>query len=276
MELVKYVQNPEYLPITIKAQAAGAMLDFHGESAVPASSKNLSLAMTFQGEKLDTLNTLLKLDLPPVGPYLVGAQFAMKPQGYDLSDLNIKVGTSDLAGHMTLSLEEDIPEIEARLASKVLQIDDFALSQWSPERKTIPEAEPGSEKEEAKKEQEKDPQKVLSLLSPEAMGRANSHLSIDLDKVMSGKDNLGKGKLDICLQDGRFIIEPLELELPEGTMRMEFSYYPTAETAEIHLAATVDGLDVGILARRAKPETKMGGQLNLDVLLDATALPLNN
>jgi hypothetical protein len=176
---------------------------------------------------------------------------------------------------MTLSLEEDIPEIEARLASNVLQIDDFALSQWSPERKTTPEAEPGSEKEEVKKEQGKDPQNVRALLSPEAMGRANSHLSIDLDKVLSGKDDLGKGKLNICLQDGRFIIEPLELELPEGTIRVEFSYFPTAETAEIHLAATVDRLDVGVLARRAKPETKMGGQLNLDILLDATAASIN-
>jgi uncharacterized protein involved in outer membrane biogenesis len=275
MELVKYLQNPERLPITIKAQAAGGMLDFHGELAVPASSKNLSLAMTFEGEKLDSLNELLKLDLPPVGPYLVRAQFAMEPQGYDLSDLKIKVGTTDLAGRMTLSLEEDIPEIEARLASKVLQIDDFALSQWSPERKTTSEAEAGSEKEEVKKEQGKDPQNVRALLSPEAMGRANSHLSIDLDKVLSGKDDLGKGKLNICLQDGRFIIEPLELELPEGTIRVEFSYFPTAETAEIHLAATVDRLDVGVLARRAKPETKMGGQLNLDILLDATAASIN-
>jgi uncharacterized protein involved in outer membrane biogenesis len=275
MELVKYVQNPEQLPITIKAQAAGAMLDFRGELAMPSSSKNFSLAMTFQGEKLDTLNELLNLDLPPIGPYSVGAQFSMKPQGYDLSDLKIKVGTSDLTGHMVLSLKEDRPDIEAQLASNVLQIDDFALSQWSPERETTPASDPKAEsepKEDASKiKQQADQQKVLSLLSPEAMSRANAHLSVNLDKVMSGKDNLGKGNLEISLQDGRFIIEPLELELPEGTARTEFSYYPTTETAEIHLAVTVDGLDVGVLARRAKPETKMGGRLDLDILLDATA-----
>jgi uncharacterized protein involved in outer membrane biogenesis len=263
MELVKYIQNPKQLPITIKVEAAGAMLDFYGEMAVPASSKNLSLAMTFQGEKLDTLNELLRLDVPPVGPYSVGAQFAMSPQGYDLSDLKIKVGTSDLTGRMTVDMEGDKPKIETRLASNLLQIDDFALGQWSPERKVASSEEPVAEPEPK--------QKVLSLLSPEALGRADAHLSVEMDKVMSGKDTLGKGSLKIGLQDGRFGIEPLELELADGTARTEFSYYPTEDAAQIHLAVTVEGLDVGILARRAKPETKMGGRLNLDILLDATA-----
>lgn len=275
MELVKYIQNPEQLPITIKAEAAGAVLDFHGELAVPARSKNLSLAMTFHGEKLDTLNELLRLDLPPVGPYSVGAQFAMSPQGYDLSDMKIKMGTSDLTGRMTLDLGGDKPQIETRLASNLLQIDDFALSQWSPERKPAPAQEPtaDSKPEENKSEikQKRDQQKVLSLLSPEAMGRADAHLSVEMDKVMSGKDTLGKGRLKIGLQDGRFSIEPLELELADGTARAEFSYYPTEDAAQIRLATVVEGLDVGILARRAKPETKMGGRLNLDILLDATA-----
>ncbi len=96
-----------------------------------------------------------------------------------------------------------------------------------------------------------------------------------MNKVMSGKDVLGKGRLDVSLEDGRFAINPLELTLADGTVETRFSYYPTAENSEIHLAATVNGLDLGIVARRIKPEITMGGRLYLDVLLDAAAPTLD-
>ncbi|MBW1751401.1 MAG: hypothetical protein JRJ37_12105, partial [Deltaproteobacteria bacterium] len=94
-------------------------------------------------------------------------------------------------------------------------------------------------------------------------------------KVMSGKDTLGEGRLEISLKDGRFSIDPMELTFADGTARIEVFFYPTAQDAEIHLAATIDRLDLGIAARRIKPETKMGGRLSMDVLLDATAPTLD-
>lgn len=271
MELINYIQNPEELPVTVKVQTAGVTLDFQGELAMPVNRKDVSLAMTLKGEDLNTLNELLRLDLPPVGPYSVDAQFAMSPQGYDLSQMKIKVGTSDLAGRMVLNTEGDKLQIESELTSNLLQIDDFALGQWSPERKTdqLKESEPKDDKTEA--EQKRDQEKALALLSPEALSRADAHFIIDLAKVMSGKDVTGRGSMEIGLQDGRFSIDPLELELADGTGRLEFSYYPTQEAAQIHLGINVEGLDVGVLARRAKPETNMGGRLNLDILLDSTA-----
>jgi hypothetical protein len=41
---------------------------------------------------------------------------------------------------------------------------------------------------------------------------------------------------------------------------VNFSFYPTTEEAEIHLSTMIDNLDLGIIARRIKPETTMGGE----------------
>ncbi len=277
MELINYVVDPKKLPITIKVKAAATELDFNGKLALPVSSKDVTLEMTIQGEKLDSLDELLGLDLPSLGPYSLAAQFAMHGKGYDLSNLRIRIGTSDLTGNMSLDMTGDRPEADVELVSSLLQIDDFDMGDWGPEGKTTPEEKQETAAEEDKSEQEKadNREKAASLLSPEALARANAHLLVRLDKVMSGKDSLGDGRLEVSLQDGRFSIDPLELTFEDGTARAEFSFYPTAQDAEIHLAITVDRLDLGIPARRIKPETKMRGRLSLDILLDATAPTLD-
>ncbi len=114
-----------------------------------------------------------------------------------------------------------------------------------------------------------------SLLSSESLAKLNATLSIEMAKVLSGQDTLGKGILHSSLQDGLFSIAPLQLDLADGTAKLEFSFYPTAREAEIHLGTSIEHLDIGILARRAKPESTMGGILNLDILLDSTAPSLS-
>jgi len=273
MELVNYVGKPQQLPVTIKVEAADTTLDFTGKLTLPISKKDVSLGMTIRGETLNSLDQLLGLDLPPLGPYSVEARFAMQEKGYDLSDLRIKIGSSDLTGSMRLDMAGDKPEADIQLVSSLLQIDDFEMEGWSPEGKTSPEEEKGVAPQDAGSEKQagKRTEKAASLLSQEAMSRADAHLLVRLDKVMSGKDTLGKGRLDVILKDGRFSINPLELELADGTTHTEFSYYPTSSEAEIHLVSTIKNLDVGILARRVDPASKMGGRFFMDILLDATA-----
>ena len=267
MELINYVMQPRQLPVTIRVETAGTVLDFHGKLAMPVSSRDISLAMTIQGAKLDSLNELLRLDLPPLGPYSLAAQFAMKEQGYTLSDLRIQIGTSNLTGSMGLDMTGDRPEAEVELVSNLLQIDDFDMGAWRPADRVKAGQGDGS----SEQVMVKDRGKVAALLSEEALSRANAHLQVKMNRVLSGKDPLGAGSVDVSLKDGRFAIAPLELTFADGTARIEFSFYPTARQAEIQLAATVDRLDLGIAARRIQPETTMGGRLSLDILLAATA-----
>lgn len=276
MPLVKYVTEPGELPITIDFAAAGAELAFHGAVAMPVGSKNFNLGMKLHGDQLDSLNDFLQVDLPPFGPYNLEAQFAATPNGFDLSNLQIKVGSSDLTGSMSVDKSSEKPLFTVQLQSNVLQINDFELGGWSPDGNGDTEKLEEEGIEQASKEKDRKPVKVPPFLSPEALARFNSTLSIEMREVLSGKDLLGSGSLHSSVQDGRFSIDPLQLELADGDAKLIFSYYPTATETEIKFATTVKKLDLGILARRAKPESTMGGILSLDIELDSTASELHD
>lgn len=273
MKLINYILQPKKLPITIGVEVADTTIDFQGEVNLPIKSSDLSLAMTIKGKRLDSLDELLELDLPPMGPYLIEAGFSMGGQSYNLSNLRLHIGSSDLTGRMRLDMAELPPVAEVQLESDILQINDFVFDDWSLERGRVIDEHQGDapKNSESILKEDRHYQKTASLLSPEALTRANAGIRINLDKVLSGKDVVGSGKLEASVQDGRFRLDPLELKLADGTARIEFSYFPTRETAEVHLAAAIDNLDVGILTRRMKPETNMAGQLHLDLLLDAVA-----
>ncbi len=260
MPLAQYVNDPGELPVTISFTAAGAELDFSGAVDLPVNSKTFKLEMNLKGDNLDSLNEFLNISLPPFGPYSLKAQFAATETGYDLSDLGIKVGSSNLTGNMRYNDSGERPEIDVQLVSNVLQLDDFVIGEWSPEGE-----------DSSKEKGDISDNKIPSLLSPEALARFNATLSIRMEKVLSGNDLLGSGSLQSTLQDGRFAINPLQLDLANGTAELDFSFYPTETEAEIHLGVIIDRIDLGIISRRIKPEASMGGVLYLNIELDSTA-----
>jgi len=270
LPLVQYVEDPGELPVRIAFEAAGAELGFNGAVDLPVDSGTFNLAMTLKGQQLDSLNEFLNIDLPPFGPYSLSTQFVASETGYDLSNLEIQLGNSDLTGSMSFNESDEKPDVTIQLVSKVLQLDDFELGEWQPDGKKDPGKNENKTKGQPAEGKSTKITAVPSFLSPESLSRFNGTLSIEMAQVLSGNDTLGKGELKTILQDGRFSIAPLHLDLAAGTAMLEFSFYPSAEETEIHLETTVKNLDVGIFARRAKPESTMGGTLSLDIELDST------
>ncbi len=270
MPLAQYVNDPGELPVTVSFFAAGAELDFSGAVDLPVDSKTFNLEMTLKGDKLDSLNEFLNISLPPFGPYSLKAHFAATETGYNLSDLGMMVGGSDLTGSMHYNDSGERPEVSVGLVSKVLQLDDFALGEWSPEGNDSSKKIKETTKDKKTLKNETRAGDIPSLLSPKALARLNATLSIEMEKVLSGNDLLGSGSLQSILQDGRFSINPLQLDLANGTAELEFSFYPSETEAEIHLVTLIDRIDLGLISRRIKAEATMGGVLYLNIELDST------
>ncbi len=275
MELVNYFKNPKHLPISIKMETSGTVVDFAGSLALPVSSRNISLGLKLKGEKLNSLDELMGVSLPPLGPYSLKADFAMDEQTYDLSDLEIRLGESRLQGAMKVDMAGNKPHAEVRLISSLLQLDDFDTHGWSLEGETVSGEEQESSMADKAGKHDIDRTEQAALLSREILRSFDARLMIELQKVMSGRDMLGSGNLEAGLQDGLLRIEPLQLKFADGSANMEFFYHPTDTAVDIHLALNVSRLDVGIIARRFKPDTRMGGRLSLDILLDAVTPRLN-
>ncbi len=113
------------------------------------------------------------------------------------------------------------------------------------------------------------PGRARALLNPETLGSLDARLALAVEQVLLGQDRLGRGSLLVTLEDARLQIDPLEVELPGGSAEARFLYHPGGGAVVLELAAKVEELDYGVLARRIDPDSPVGGRLSLDLDLKA-------
>jgi hypothetical protein len=204
--------------------------------------------MQLQGQRLDSFNHLLDVDLPPVGPYSLSGEFGVNTLGYTLSNLLLKGGSSKLLGNLTLTTTSKPPKLDVQLVSERLQIDDFNPQGWSAKDDQIKEQNPT---ENIMPEITKaNGNHVRKVLSPEVFNSLSANVDIQIYQVLSGEDRLGNGTMLLTLTQGRLYLQSLQIDVPGGSVKLKAQLYPTAQYVEVGLQALVDTFDYGIFARR--------------------------
>jgi len=261
----------------IKTEIAKTQFDFAGSLDLARALRSLHLNAMVTGERLDSLNGLLDLDLPPLKSYKAAAQLAARRDRIDLSNLIIQVGKSKLTGKMTADRSGGKPDVAIELNSPLIQLNDFDVGDWSPEisdsEKPAPQKGPKKEKvTKASQDQKPSPDgETEELLSPEVLKKFNVRMNVKAQKVMSGTDELGSGVLTTTLKDGRFSVDPVKLTIPGGSFTLAATLKPDPQAPEASVRAVMDKFDFGVLVRRANPKADMGGIINLDVDLKSSA-----
>ncbi len=277
--LADYVTPTDEIPLTIEVALAQSRVNLASTVALPISERDLRFKLEFHGERLDALNDLFALDLPPVGPLGLEADLALTQAGYDLSSLVLQVGESRLQGQMNLNTSLDKPKLEIVLGSPLIQINDFVTARKDAARPVEPEKaseavaeeKKSAESPEQKGETSEKGARSRRLLSYEILSAIDGKLSVEAKKILSGEDQLGAGSVKIALDDARLAMEPLRVDVPGGGIQADFVYQPTPSDVIVDLKMNVEKFDLGMLARRVKPETDMGGQVTLDVMLSSRA-----
>jgi len=267
-KLAAFATEIERLPLDLNAEIAGTRLELTADVALPITRMDLNLDMSIAGEKLNSLDELLEVALPPLGPYALKGLFSINAEGYQLSNLGVNVGTSHLTGKARLTTTQERPRLDVDLTTHRLQMNDFDLGQWS----AVEEKENSEQLEEEKKFPEsikENTDQIQTLLNPEVMGALNAELALKVDEVLSGKDTLGSGSVYVKLEKGRLAIQPLRLSIPGGLVDLAFTYQPTGKEVMGEAFAKINNFDYGILARRIDPDTTMKGLLSLDIKLDS-------
>jgi len=262
------------LPLSILAEAAGVKLELSSVVDLPLEHKELDFKMLLSGERLNSINTFLEVDLPPYGPYELGGRFQLKETGYYLSDLNVRVNQSHLTGTMSLETGVRPPRLDIDLTTPTLQIDDFKVGDWSPLKAQTAAVKEDTAQETAT-ETASDGKPVQSLLSPEFMHKLDARVNMKVQQVLSGQDNLGSGNLAAGLEKGRFFVDPLQLNAPGGSVKLAFAFEPSETDTVLEASANIEQFDYGILARRIKPDSQMKGWFSLDIDLKSRAKSLD-
>jgi uncharacterized protein involved in outer membrane biogenesis len=261
----------------IKTEIAKTQFDFAGSLDLARALRSLHLNAMVTGERLDSLNGLLDLDLPPLKSYKAAAQLAMRRDRIDLTDLILQVGKSKLTGKLTADRSGGKPDVAIDLNSPLIQLNDFDLGDWSPEKGDAGQPEGSQDRdkkiETAKPDNDKSStdQAVEELLSPKVLAKFNVRMNVKAKKVMSGADALGSGVLTATLKDGQFALDPVKLNIPGGSFTMAATLKPDPKAPEASLRMLMKNFDFGVLVRRANPKAEMGGTINLDVDLKSSA-----
>ena len=272
---------PDRVPLHLRAEAAGATLEVETSVALPIQEQRFEGTLSLSGERLDRLASLLRYELPPIGPYRLGARVQVTPSAYLLSDLDLRVANSQLRGKGSLHTGGVRPRIDVELSSDQVQIDDFVATAEAPAPRETPEAADAAQARvqsrpdlggvDVHEEAPDVPEEPVPFLSPEGLLGFDGRLVARVDHVLSGEDELGRGELVVTLENGRLRVDPLELALPGGEFLLEMDYAYSGSDVSARIRALTERLEYGILARRADPNAEMGGLLTLDLDIEGRA-----
>lgn len=266
--LADFARDATRVPFSVAANAAGARLTLEGEAALPLG-RGGQLTLEMSGERLDTLNGLARVDLPPWGPWSIRGPIRMTPTGYEVRRLLVRVGESRLIGTGRLDVTGPRPRLDVRVTAPSVQLDDFP----PPERLT--DAPPRPRAEELRATVRDAAGQTERLLSAGFLRRFDAYLDVEVQQVLSGADRLAYGAFRAQVVEGRLYLGPAQVNVTGGTLRLSISYDPTASEIELAIGAYVERFDYGILARRLRRADDVRGFFSLNLELSGRAPSLS-
>ena len=261
------------LPFALAAQAAGTRLTLDGEVTLPLGSE-ARLTFALNGERLDTLSELARVELPAWGPWSLRGPIRMTPGGYELQGLELAVGESRLSGSGKLDLSGPRPRLDVQVAAPSIQLDDFP----PPQRLSDPPPRQGNtgNTDGVRVTASALAGRTDRLLSAAFLRRFDASIDVQAHEVLSGTDRLADGELRLKLTDGRLHLDPAVVNLPGGSLRLSFSYDLKETEVEFAAAARVDRFDYGVIARRLGQADGLRGKLSLDFAIAGRAPSLES
>ena len=257
--LADFARDATRLPFTFAANAAGARLTLEGEVALPLGRAG-KLTFGMSGERLDTLNGLARVELPPWGPWSLRGPILMTPSGYELKELLVRVGESRLHGTGSLDVTGPRPRLDVRMTAPGIQLDDFPMPKHPTDAPSKPATAPGSRATTRSVAGQTE-----RLLSAGFLRRLDAYLDVEVQEVLSGTDRLADGALRVQVIDGHINLGPAQVSLPGGTLRLSAAYDPTGSEIELAARAYVENFDYGVIARRLGPAYDVQGRFDLNL-----------
>lgn len=257
--LADFAEDASRVPLSVEANAAGARLTLDGKVMLPLG-RGGELVLMLSGERLDSLSSLARVELPPWRSWSLAGPISMTPTGYEVTKLAVRVGDSRLYGQGRLDLSGSRPRLDMQLSAPEVQLDDFPFEERRADRRAVTA-------ESLRATVGRTAEQTQDLLSAAFLRRFDAYFDVTVEHVRSGNDRLGDGVLRAQLVEGRLDISRSEIQLPGGSARLSMAYDPTGAGIALAARVAVERFDYGILARRLHPPTDISGlfSLKLDV-----------
>ena len=243
------------LPIEFKAEGGGATITANGTITEPAAGKGIAIALTAGGKSLADLTPLAGAPLPPLGPYSFSGSLSDADGGYKLAGMQLKMGTSDVAGDASIALAGAKPKIVATLASNLLDAKDFGI-------KPAPAADAGPTASKSG-DGRVFPDDTLPF---DLLKAVDAKIAFTGQKVIREPATLDGVALDIDLADGKLTITKVDAGITGGRLGISGVVDGSTPQPAVALKLTSRGVEAGTLMQTfGQSAVLSGGKVDLDV-----------
>jgi hypothetical protein len=251
--------DAERMPLSLGARVAGTYLGLAGDVLLPLGRGGM-LTVEAGGERLDTLNALARVELPPWGPWSIRGPVSFTATGYEMRGLEARIGENRLAGTGRFDVGGERPRLDLDITATSIQLDDFPLPERLADDRTSAQDSGG-----ARAIARSAAQRTERLLNAGFLRRLDARVELAVKDVRSGSDHLADGLLRVQVVDGQIYLGPAEVNMPAGRLALSLGYDPTGSEFDIKAAAYVERFDYGVLLRRMKRAEGMRGLLSANV-----------
>lgn len=264
--LSDFVSKPEKIHLDLDATFSHSTIKLKSDIDVPVSSQTFRTALFVSGKRLDSWNKILKVDIPPFGPYKLSGNFSIDSAGFRVRNLKTNIGSSNLGGEIFVKTEGNKTHWKLNLDSQNFQIDDFNIEGFSLIPATANDPELG--KKPSIKEDRKDP--AINMLT-EKLKESKKYPGIDVElqlkanKVYSGSDFMGGGDLHLKASENSLSIDTFHLDLPGGFMDGALEIQLQGNDVKGRLKLDMDKFNYGVIYRHFYPESVADGLISTRV-----------
>src|SRR5690554_2891879 len=233
--------------VDLQARAGRTRAHARGRLFNPFQLRRFDLQMELAGSNLQDLYPLLGVALPDTPPYTLDGRFGRDGNVWTYEGFSGRVGDSDLAGDVTVTVGGERPHFQANLVSTLLDFDDLAglvggSPDSGPDDTTNPELEQrDSERTAAGKVLPDTPYALEKLRAMDADVRLRA------SRIESPALPLDDMDATLALDAGLLTLEPLDFGVAGGTIRSNVRMDARGEAIQTRLDADVGGLHLGRL-----------------------------
>ncbi|MEH3087046.1 MAG: AsmA family protein [Xylophilus ampelinus] len=246
LQLTDLAQAPPF-PLEIDAKAGQTEFVAKGTIGSLATLENIAADVRMRGQSLSDLYGYLGVVLPTTPPYAVKARVEKQVGLWKVTNLQGKLGSSDMAGDLQYDQRQKVAKLSGNLVSERLDFNDLGPiiglepSATKGSRQTAAGAVPRPSAERvAKARKGKRSGKVLptAKLDFSRLAAMDADVRFDAKRIQHVEQlPLQSLRTHVALQDGRLRLDPLDMTVAggklDGNLRIDSASSPAAIAVDL-------------------------------------------
>ena len=235
-----------------KLQASGRIADLH-------TSPRPDLQLELGSGRLSDLNVIAGAELPDVAPFSVSAKMSREGDVYQIADLAVRLGRSDLDGDIAVNLGDERPKVTADVSGQLLDLRELMPPEPSETADKAPES-PKSDKAERLFSNEPLPLDLLRATDAEvsvAIAKLRTQVGAEVNDL----------KAKLVLSDGKLTLAPVTGGTADGKFEVALTLDGQKQPADFVLDLEAKQLRMGTFGDLLEPVGESVGRVDADIAL---------